>query len=152
MSSNFTRQLQRHQMEEALASWRDAALPKRPPAGWLRSIRGALSMSAGTLAKRMGIGERAVRKLEASEKDGTITLATLRRAAEAMNCELQYALVPRRSLQDTLMDRAREVAEAQLGPVEHSMSVEEQSVNKEHRQRHVDVIATLMVNKGQRLW
>jgi predicted DNA-binding mobile mystery protein A len=75
-------------------------LPPRPPAGWLRAIRKALGMTSGVLAGRLGVTASGARKLERAEAADAITLGTLRRVAEALDCDLQYALVPRRPLRE----------------------------------------------------
>jgi predicted DNA-binding mobile mystery protein A len=140
------------QVDDALSQWRVANLPARPQGGWIRTVRGALRMSGAALARRLGITERAVRKLEASEADDRISLGTLRRAAEAMGCELQYALVPREPLADTLMQRAREVAAREMAPVAHSMALEDQAVD-DRQQRHLDVLARAVLSRPPRdLW
>ncbi len=86
------------------------ALAARPARGWIRAIRDALGMSSRQLATRMGQSQPAVSQLEHSEVDDRITLATLRRAADALECDLVYALVPRTTLDDTVRRRARSLA------------------------------------------
>ena len=85
-------QLQLWQMDAVLQAAADHPLPARPLAGWLRSIRAALGLSAATLAVRLEITASGLRKLEQAEAQDAITLATLRRVAAAMDCELQQAL------------------------------------------------------------
>jgi inner membrane protein involved in colicin E2 resistance len=48
--------------------------------------------------------------------------------AQALDCELQYALVPRTSLAQQIQDRAHSVAKEQLQPIAHSMALEDQAV------------------------
>ncbi len=64
--------------------------------------------------------------LEASEENGTIQLKTLRRAAEALDCTLVYALVPNDSLEGAVRARARKIALRDLGRVAHTMKLEAQ--------------------------
>lgn len=82
-----------------LAETTDRSLPVgqvvRPTAGWLRTVREALDLTLAGLAKRLGITPPAVRSFEQAEAEDRITLASLRRTADAMDCELIYALVPR---------------------------------------------------------
>ena len=66
--------------------------------------------------------------LKKAEADEKITLASLRKLASALDCELQYTLVPRKSLEEILEDRATLVARERLHPISHSMSLEDQSV------------------------
>jgi predicted DNA-binding mobile mystery protein A len=65
------------------------------PEGWMRAVRQAIGLPVVELARRMGVAESQVFRLEESEQEGRVRVATLRRAAEAMGCELVYALVPR---------------------------------------------------------
>ena len=66
-----------------------------PVRGWIKAIRAGLGMSSEQLAKRLGVRQPSVVSLEQSEAKGTIALATLRRVAEALDCTLVYALVPK---------------------------------------------------------
>lgn len=154
MRTDSTRELLLFQMDEALAKWREAQLPARPGNGWIRAIRGALRMSATALAKRLKVTESAVRKIELAEAADTITLATLRRAADALGCDLQYALVPKQPLDQTVMEQARRVVSSQLWPVAHSMALEDQAVDRAARQRQVDILARSLLAHGssRELW
>jgi predicted DNA-binding mobile mystery protein A len=122
--------LKLQQIDTALARWRSADLPSRPPSGWLKAIREALGMPATQLARRLGVVTSTVTRLEASESDDTISLASLRRAAEALGCELHYALVPKQSLADTLESRATLLASQRTAAVSHSMALEAQATSK----------------------
>jgi len=52
----------------------------------------------------------------------------LRSEANALDCDLVYAFVPRAgSLQETIKDRARAEAKARVLGVEHSMALESQA-------------------------
>lgn len=102
-----------------------------PPKGWIRAIRDALGMTAEQLAERMRITQPSVHRLEQSEAEGTIQLKTLRRAAEALDCEVVYALVPRASLRETYESAASAVARRELRRVSHTMALEDQAVEDE---------------------
>jgi predicted DNA-binding mobile mystery protein A len=112
-----------------------------PPArGWIKAIRDALGMTTAQLAIRMRVKQPSIVDLERSEAKGTIQLATLRRAAEALDCTLIYALVPNKSLETTVRERAREFARRRLEPVEHSMLLEDQKVKARDADARVDQI------------
>jgi predicted DNA-binding mobile mystery protein A len=83
-------------------------------------------MSGVQLGKRLKVSPQTVEAMEKSEAAGTIQLNTLRRAAEAMDCTLVYALVPRTSLGNTVRNRARQIAKAALARVSHTMKLEDQ--------------------------
>ena len=101
----------------------------RPQRGWIRAIRDALGMTGGQLGRRLAVSQSTVQKLERSEQEGTIQLNSLRRVAEALNCELVYTFVPREPLERTYETAAREVARRELRAISHSMALEDQSVN-----------------------
>ena len=87
-------------------------------------------MSAAALAARMGITSGAVTRLEQSEAADRIRLDTLRRAADALDCDLIYLLVPRRRLTTVVRERARELAHWQVAAVEQTMSLEDQATGQ----------------------
>ena len=109
-----------------------------PVRGWIKAIREALGMSTAQLAKRLGVKQPSVVALEQSEAKGTIELATLRRAAEALDCTLVYALVPNKPLEAIVRDRARTFARRRLEPVEHSMLLEDQKVTAKDAEARLD--------------
>jgi transcriptional regulator with XRE-family HTH domain len=68
----------------------------RPPAaGWIRFVREGLGLSRQAVAGRLNVTQAAVRDYEESEAREAISLATLRRVADALGCEVVVALVPR---------------------------------------------------------
>jgi transcriptional regulator with XRE-family HTH domain len=69
-------------------------IPTPPRDGWINEIRTALSMPLRILAKRLNVDTSTVKRLEISEKNKTITLASLERAAHALHCKLYYVLTP----------------------------------------------------------
>jgi predicted DNA-binding mobile mystery protein A len=95
------RDLQLQQMDALLGIWKSAQLCPRPKSGWVRAVRETLGMSAAAFARRLGISHAGVRQLEASEASEVITLATLRKLAQALDCELHYALVPQNKIFST---------------------------------------------------
>lgn len=152
MKSNFS-ELKLRQLDTALASWRSADLPPRPTSGWIKAIREGLGMAATHLATRLGVTTSTVTRLERSEADDTISLATLRRTAEALGCELHYALVPKQSLADTLESRARALARQQMASVSHTMALEAQATSPETVEAQTRALAESLLKGSRRaLW
>jgi predicted DNA-binding mobile mystery protein A len=118
-----------------------------PRGGWVRAIREALGMSAADLAARMGTAQSTVIGMERNERTGRVQLDTLRRAADALDCDLVYALVPRRPLEQMVEDRARVRAAAQLQAVDHSMRLESQGVSDAVIQDHLAEQVALLVDR-----
>lgn len=152
MKSDFS-ELKLRQLDAALTRWRSADLPPRPPSGWIKAVREGLGMAATHLAHRLRVATSTVTRLETSETDDTITLATLRRAAEALGCELQYALVPKQSLASTLESRATALARRQMATVSHSMALEAQATAQEALDAQTRALAESLLKGSRRaLW
>lgn len=152
MKAGFS-DLKLRQLDAVLAAWRGANLPPRPPSGWIKAIREGLGMAATHLATRLGVNTSTVIRLEASEADDTISLATMRRAAEALGCELQYALVPRQSLADTLESRALALARRRMASVSHTMVLEAQATSRETVEAQTRILAESLLKGSRRiLW
>ena len=123
----------------------------RPHAGWIRAIRSALGMSGRELADRLGVRQQSIPDLERSEQRETIKLETLRRAADALDCDLAYFLIPRRGLDSAVRDQARRKAAAHLAPIAHHSRLEDQSVSDADTEARLDRLATRLVDR-RGLW
>ena len=124
----------------------------RPSGGWIRAIRTSLGMSIRQMAERIGITQQSAARLEKNEADDAITLKSLRKAAEALDCRLVYALVPNEGgLWDIVRRQALKKAAGIVGPVDHSMMLEAQDVGD--RQEKISQIANeLARNPDTKLW
>jgi predicted DNA-binding mobile mystery protein A len=110
-------------------------------------------MSTSQLATRLQITRQGVADQERREVEGTITLTALRKAATAMDCDLYYAIVPRRPAGELLRERARQVAAEQLGRIAHSMRLEEQDVPGDEFEQQVEDLADQILREFPRnLW
>ena len=68
--------------------------------------------------------------MERMETEDRISLKQLRRVAEALECDLVYALVPRQPIEETVMERAREKATKLVTKADVQMALEAQQLNK----------------------
>ena len=141
------------QLDQRFKALRPLVAVSRPPKGWVRAVRDALGMTGTQLAKRMGVAQPRVFEIEHAEISGSLTIKSLERAAEALGCRVIYALVPEKTLAETVKQQAELVAERQLAQVEQTMSLENQSVKdgtarKEMRAR----LITELLRKPARLW
>ena len=150
---NQFRDLQLQQMDDQLAQLKRIPVSPRPQIGWVRAIRESLGMSTVALARRLGITHAGVRKLESSESSEAITLASLRKLAEALDCELRYVLIPRTSLKEQLQERAETVAQERLRPIAHSMALEDQAVQGSVNKLQMDQeVNNLLEGSRRDLW
>ena len=68
---------------------------------WLRSARKAQGLKGVELAKKLGVSPARVSVIERDEANGTLTLNTMESTAQALDCELVYLLIPKKSLQQS---------------------------------------------------
>jgi predicted DNA-binding mobile mystery protein A len=123
------RRLRLGQLERALTPFVAAKETSRPARGWIRAIREASGITVREMARRLRKAPSVAAHLERSEAEYRITLGSLREAADALGCQLVYALVPKSgSLQELGEQRARIQAEENVRAVEHSMALEDQAV------------------------
>lgn len=141
----------RRSLDARLEPLREVAHGPAPHRGWIRAIRDALGMSTADLAARMGVVQSRVSAIERAEASGSIKLDTLRRAAEALGCDLVYVLVPRMSLGDMVRAQARRKASSHLEIVGHHMRLEDQSIDEEDRVAAVEDLAERLVDR-RGLW
>lgn len=128
-------------------------IPPPPPGGWLKAVREALGMTIRQLAARMGIPHSLVVQAERNESNDRITLAQLRRFAEALDCELRYVLVPRTPLRDRIDQQAEAVARRQVAPVAHTMALEAQETRDSYTRSQIDDVKDeLLRGRWSRLW
>lgn len=121
--------------------------------GYIRKIRDALAMSGAQLAKRLGISQAAVAFMERSEVEETISLKTLSKAAEALDCRLVYALVPKDSLEETVRNQAYRKISAQAQNIFRSMGLELQSTSKDEQHQLLKELIDDLIKEGSyELW
>ena len=110
-------------------------------------------MTSKQLARRLGVSQPRASEIEKNEVAGALTLDSLRRAANALDCQLVYALIPRQPLQELVEERAAKLARARLDAAAHSMALEDQSVDEVDARTQLDMlIKKFAENEGAALW
>ena len=143
----------RRHLDKRLYLLQNGELFIRPPRGWLKAIREALGMTARQLGQRLGVVQSRVSAIEQAEVKGTITLNSLEKAAQALDCRLVYALVPKDSLEDMVKERASLLAKRRLKSASHTMALEAQSVDKaDEDEQRKHLIRQLVEKGGSTLW
>jgi predicted DNA-binding mobile mystery protein A len=128
---NEFRSLRLKQLDRSLESFRAAQTVARPPKGWIRAIREAVGISAAELGRILGTSRQLPLQFEKAEAEGSITLKSLRNVANALDCDLVYALAPRAgTMRELIENRTRAQARKNVHRVEHSMALEDQAVGR----------------------
>jgi predicted DNA-binding mobile mystery protein A len=138
------------QLDDILAA---VHLPSRPRIGWIASVRQALGMSKTQLAKRIDITRPSLNELESNEVKEAITLASMRKIADALGCDVQYILVPRKPLAQMIAERAMKKASTKLGRVNQSQALEASALKAASLSGAVvDLAKEYEVNRPADLW
>lgn len=144
------------QLDKQLKQWQMIGhRESKPRLGWIKTLRTALNMSAEQLGKRMGLMRGRINQLENAEIHDAVTLRALKEAANALECELIYAIVPKNNstLETIIKRRANQIANERIEQVAHSMSLEAQSVGVNILKTQKDTLAkSLAENFNKKLW
>jgi predicted DNA-binding mobile mystery protein A len=141
--------LQRRQLDSRLTQLLSLETPR---AGWIRTIREALGMTMSQLGRRLRISPQSLRSLEERERKGTISLAKLRKAADAMDCDLKVALVPRTSLEATVRRQAARKAKDERNRLLHTMRLEAQEAGVNEVLDEQRAMEVWLTKRARRLW
>jgi predicted DNA-binding mobile mystery protein A len=146
--------LQLQQLDSKMRAFDGLKQMTPPPTGWIKAVRTALGMSLQQLSKRLSITKQSVQEIEAREKEGSITIRSLREAAKALDMQLVYGFVPMDGSLDQLIHRkARELAEEIVRRTSNNMKLEEQENSKERIAKAIDERTAVLKNEMPKsLW
>jgi transcriptional regulator with XRE-family HTH domain len=98
-------------------------------------VREAVGLTQADVAGKAGVKRQSYAQFENAEERGSITLSSLRRAAEAMGCELVYYVAPRETVARTYAGLAQvhDPMARHLGATEQSMKLMGQAGTDEAR-------------------
>lgn len=141
----------RKALDSKIASLPPLQKMQRPHKGWIKAVKEALGMSSKQLAARLGVSPPRITALEKSEVDETVTLASLRRAAEALDCALVYSFVPKGSFEEVLQTRARRIAADIIGKVDHTMRLEAQNLQSDKLNEEIENLAAQILREQHKI-
>lgn len=134
------KKLQIEQLDRKLADCKQ--FPETPIKGWIHGIRTSLKMSFRQFAKRMNLTPQSAQEIETREKNGSITLKSLREVGKALDMKLVYGFIPRGgSFEKMIEQQALMVAKKIVMRTDNTMKLENQRVSKEQLERNVRELA-----------
>lgn len=118
-----------------LASLKQVAVP---PTGWIKAIRTAMGMSMQQLGNKLTFSKQGIRDIENREKDGAITIKSLREIGKALDMQLVYGFVPNDGSIDALIERrATELATKIVLRTSNTMNLENQGNSKKRIEKAI---------------
>ena len=121
----------------------------KPDNGWVNVIRVSIKMSLRQLGERLHITPQGVRDLEKREKEGAITINTLKEVGRVLDMDLVYGFISRHnSLEDMIEERAREIAEeVVLRTIKlDNQKNSENDIKKENKQKTYEISSKMPSN------
>lgn len=147
--------LMRRQIDKNLEKINITHETKHPPKkGWIKIIREALGMTASQLSRRMKISPAAINKAEKNEELGNISINTMKKFAEKLECEFVYFLIPKEgSLSKTVEKKTLQYSTKINNQASHTMSLEEQSIsNSEKKMQLMEIYQELLTSNSNKIW
>lgn len=141
-------------MDELIQSVVSGKQKAQTSAGWIQSARLALGMSLRQLAERVGVSVSALTNFEKREQTDAVTLATLKKAANAMDMELVYYFKPKDgSIKNAVEKQARKKAQEILNQSNQTMKLEDQETNSSSQELELERLTKDIMSKmPQNLW
>ena len=116
--------------------------------GWINTVREAIGMTASQLAVRLGVTQPRITKMESNEDN--LKLSTMKKAAEAMNCEFVYYFKPKTTFQNLVEEQAQKKAAEVLKTVNVNMALEDQEISTDEAVK--DFADDLINTKIKQIW
>lgn len=142
--------LARDQIEKRLSNLRAVIADASIRTGWITYMREAMCMTQSILAKASGMTQATVQQIEKREREGNVTINTMRKIAAAMDCEFIYVLVPKQELSELLKMKALVKAKRMVEVANIHMTLEDQQVSGDINTR-IERIAEDLLAKGD-IW
>ncbi len=141
-------------MDELIQSFVSGKQNAQTSAGWIQSARLALGMSLRQLAERVGVSVSALTNFEKREQADSVSLATLKKVANAMDMELVYYFKSKDgSIKNAVEKQARKKAQEILNQSNQTMKLEDQETNSSSQERELERLTKDIVSKmPQNLW
>ncbi len=141
------KKLQLEQLDRKLKVFTPVQKVAVPPTGWLKIVRVSLGMSLQQLAVKLTITKQSVQEIEQREKEGSITLKSLRETADALDMQLVYGLVPKDGTVEALIERkAKELALKIVSRTSNTMKLEDQQNSNQRLQRALEERTSILIN------
>ena len=119
--------LQLQQLNQKMAGFAILNEVPQPSTGWIKAIRVAIGMSMQQLGNKLSITKQGVLDIEKREKEGSITIKSLKELGRALDMELVYGFVPNDGTLEALIEkRARELATKIVLRTSNTMRLENQ--------------------------
>jgi transcriptional regulator with XRE-family HTH domain len=149
MNSKETRRLRLKQVSKSIQS--RELFPAQEIGRKIADVRQALGMSQSQLAKRIGISQQALNKLE--NRGALSSIETIEKALRPLDMGLNFSLSSKESLLNKVGKRALEKAVKMVARTEAGMAMELQQPHKSGQRDRIKKLAEKFASiPGRSLW
>jgi len=148
------RSLQLQQLNNKMLSFSSLGQVAIPPVGWIKAIRSALGISMQQLGNKLSMTKQSIQDAEKREREGLITIKSLREIGKALDMQLVYGFVPNDGSLDALVERkAAQLAEKIVLRTSNTMKLEDQENSKKRIEKAIKERAESIKNEMPKiLW
>ncbi len=143
-----TYKLLRRSYDEKFQQLRQNLTIRKPPQGWIKTIRELFGMTTIQFAKKLGITQPRVTEIEKNEKN--LKISTFEKICNSIDCEFVYFIVPKDNIQKILQNRAKKKALKIINKTNENMRLENQLIHDDWILD--DLIEDLLDNNLARIW
>jgi predicted DNA-binding mobile mystery protein A len=146
--------LQLQQLNSKMLSFASLRQVAIPPTGWIKAIRTAIGMSMQQLGNKLNVSKQGILDIEKREKDGSITIKSLKEIARVLDMQLVYGFIPNDGSLDVLIEkRATELATKIVLRTSNTMKLEDQGNSNKRIQKAIEERAVSIKNEMPKiLW
>jgi len=146
--------LQLQHLHSKMSSFASVIEVAVPPTGWITAIRKALGMSLEQLARKLSVTKQNVFDIESREKQGSVTLKSLKEIARALDMQFVYGFVPLEGSLDALIEqKARRLAKEIVLRTSNSMALEDQANGEERIEKAIEERTQIIIGQMPKiLW
>ncbi len=143
----------REQLDTTLKHFDYLKTFQSPPKGWIQAIRNALGMTGEQLARRLRVNKQRVSRIEHDEKRGKLTLETIQKVSQALDCIFVYGFLPRVSLTHTVQKQAMKLAKKRMARTNQTMRLEKQELEESEKEKSFKELVEDIINEMPKsLW
>ena len=135
------------QLNNTLMKYKSLTDLSYPLKGWIKTIRKSLGMSSRQLARRTGISQQRLSKIEQQEINGEVKLSTIKKIAEGLNCVFVYVIIPQTSVNELIRQQAQKIVEKRFERVTASMVLEDQEVYGHEKKNSFELAIEKLIDK-----
>ncbi len=124
-----------------------------PSSGWVKAAREVLGMTTRQLGERCNVTSERIIKIESDEVKKNLTMKTLEKVAESMDCRFVYGLVPNSGFIESIEKAAEQKARQIVQRISHTMQLEDQKLSNKELEKQIDLLKAELLGKNiKKIW